>query len=151
MMAENNSIVAKRINLVRISYILASWVPIPFWIVLYNLDLLPVLFPSYKGKDLATPTFFAPIFIAIFAASIMYICQYLIQKIEKDHYPVTNGLTQPSMSGLPMNDFLFEYIQKKTYGKLFLVVLCWTSQFIAITATSTMFFGLFIAFKYIRA
>jgi hypothetical protein len=151
MMADNNSVEGKRINLVRISYMLASWVPIPFWIVIYYFDLLPVLFPSYKGKDLVTPMLVAPIVIAAFAALIMYIFHRLISKIEKDRYPVNNDFTQPSLSGLPMNDLLFEYIKKKSYGKLFLVVVCWTSQFVAITARMTIFFGLFIAFKYIRA
>jgi hypothetical protein len=146
----NNSRVGKRINLVRISYILASWLPIPFWIVIYFLDLLPVLFPSYKGKDLVTPMFIAPMIIGSIAAFITYLLQRVISAIEKDHYPMPDGLGQPSMSGLPMNDFLFEYIKNKSYGKLFLLVSCWSFQFIAITAKTTIFFGLFIAFKYIR-
>ena len=144
-MAENNTVVGKRINLVRISYMLASWVPIPLWIVFYYLDLLPVLFPSYKGKDMTIPTFFAPGFIAIFAAGIMYICRYIILKIDKARFPVTNRLIE-----LPLNDLLFEFFKSKSYGKLFLVVVCWTSQFIAIAARMTIYFGLFIAFKYIR-
>jgi hypothetical protein len=151
MMAENNTIAGKRINLVRISYMLATWVPIPFWIVIYFLDLLPVLFPSYKGKDMTIPTFFAPAFIAIFAAGITYISQYFISKIEKDRYPRPGGLGQPSMSGLPMNDLLFEHIKEKSYGKFILLVSCWSIQFIGMTARMTIFFGLFIAFKYIRA
>ena len=102
-MAENNSRVAKRINLVRISYMLASWVPIPFWIVIYYLDLLSAIFPSYKGKDLVIPMFISPIVIGAFAFLIMYTFQYFISKIEKDRYPMPSGLGQPSLSGHPMN------------------------------------------------
>ena len=150
-MAENNTVAGKRINLVRISYMLASWVPIPFWIVIYYFGLLPVLFPSYKGKELVMPMLIAPMVITAFAGFIIYILQHVISAIEKDRYPMPNGLGQPSMSGLPMNDLLFEHIKERSYGKFFLLVSCWAIQFIGMTAKTTIFFGVFIAFKYIRA
>lgn len=140
-----SSTVSKKYDFVKISYMLASYVPIPFWIIIYNLDLLPVLFPSYKGKDMATPMLFAPGFIALFSVSIMYMCRYAILKIEKDYFSSAGLLIEP-----PLNDLFFDYIKKESYGKLFLVIACWLFNFIAMAAKTTMFFGVFIAFKYIH-
>ena len=74
----------------------------------------------------------------------MYVFRYIILRIEKNRFTVTNRLIQ-----IPLSDLMFEYANKKSYVKLLLIVTCWAFEFIAIAAKTTMFFGLFIAFKYI--
>jgi hypothetical protein len=137
---------SKKFDFVKLSYKLAFWVPIPFWIFIYTLNLLPVLFPSYKGRDIANPLFFIPGVIFIVAVAIDGICKIAIYKIEKDLYldPEKKHL----FIKIPMTKSLYEYMDKKSYGKLFLIVILWASEFIAIATYTTMVFGFFIRLKY---
>ena len=145
MVETSSSTENRKFDFVGISYKLACYVPIPFWILVYNLNLLSVLFPAYKGKDLTNPLLFIPSVALIVAVAIKSICEYVFLRIEKVRHPEENYYKE-----IPLNDLLFESIKKKSYGKLCLIVILWASKFIGIAIVTTMIFGGFIAFKYIR-
>ena len=149
MIETSSSTANKKFDFVWLSYRLAGLVPIPFWILIYVLNLLPVLFPSYRGKDMVNPLFFMPILIVIVAGSIGGACLLVFFKIEKELYPNPD---KNLFIEIPSNDLLFnEYIIQKSYGKLFMLLICWICRFITIAATATMIFGFFIFLKYIRS
>lgn len=146
-MAEKNSLsVGKTYDLVGITSKWAFYLPIPFWIIVFYFDLLEKLFPSYKGKELVTPTFFIPILMGIIAGAVSYVCLYIIyEKFEKGHYQSIGFRREPTL-----NELLFGYRSKRLYGKLLVAVIDWLSVLILAAASPTIIFGLFIAFKYLR-
>ena len=143
MIEKRPSVGNQKIDFVGFSYKLATYFPLPFWILIYNFNMLSVLFPSYKEKDLVFPIFFFTGLILILAASIAFICDYIIATLEKGRFPQV-------MSSLrcPLNELLHEYINKKLYWRLLLLITNWVSVLIVKMAMMTTFFGMFIAFKY---
>lgn len=148
-MAKENALSAnKKYDFVKISHSFAKIIPMPFWILMYTLDWLRVLFPSYQGKDLMYPLFFTPAVILTVAFYGWQTIQSIFFKIEKDRYPDS---VKNKYAKIPENDLLFvEYRRKKSYGKMFLLGIGWACQIIQIVATMTMIFGLFIILKYIH-
>ena len=146
MIEKRPSVGNQEIDFVGFSYKLATYFPLPFWILIYNFNLLPILLPFYKGKDLEYPLFIVPAVLFTAAVTIKGICQIVIYKIEKDRFP------DPEKKNLflkiPLNKLLFEYIEKKSYGTLFLIMILWVSEFIAISTFTTMIFGIFITLRY---
>ncbi len=139
--------ISNKYDLVGTSCTLAFYLPIPFWLIVYNFDLLEQLFPSYKGKELVNPAFIAPMLIGVLAAAFMRICFYIIyEKFEEGHYQTIGFKYEPKL-----NELLFDYWYKKSYGKLFVVVICWVALFVSMATFFSICFGMFLAFKYLRA
>ncbi|MEJ1959997.1 MAG: hypothetical protein WDM70_11725 [Nitrosomonadales bacterium] len=133
----------KKFDFVEISYTLATCLTILFWILIYRLNVLTDLFPSYKGENLMLPTFIFPVVILTLSGGIAVVFDSIISKVENDRYP-----KKLSSLGCPLNDLLYQYTLQKAYWKLLLVVICWLSMVVMRMALATTYFGVFIAIKY---
>ncbi|MEJ1959961.1 MAG: hypothetical protein WDM70_11505 [Nitrosomonadales bacterium] len=135
----------KRYDYARMVNAIGMLAALPFWIIVYKLNLLPILFPSYSMKEMYIPVVIFPGLIVCAMTIISGTCKTIIANIDKNRFPM-NRLGRVE---LPLNDLLFEYFNKKSYWKLSLVIIICAANFIGLFAGITVItFGFFICFKY---